>query len=85
LGPRVIDITKSSRDPYPYFRGMIAEIRLPPEKIFHDQPIRKIGVTANNWDTLYDIGILGSSNLVSPGSLSSQRGSPEPLAASSSP
>ena len=56
---RVIDIARTFNDPYPYFRGMIAEIGLPFKKIFYDQPDRKFGITKNNWYTLYDMGILG--------------------------
>ena len=59
---RVIDIVRSFRDPYPYFRGMIAEIGLPYKRILYDQPNRKFGITHNNWYTLYDIGILGIIN-----------------------
>ena len=59
---RVIDIARSFRDPYPYFRGMIAEIGLPYKKIPYDQPNRKFGITHNNWYTLYDIGMLGIIN-----------------------
>ena len=59
---RIIEIAKSFRDPYPYFRGMIAEIGLPYKKILYDQPNRKFGITHNNWYTLYDIGMLGIIN-----------------------
>lgn len=59
---RVVEIARSFADPYPYFRGMIAEIGLPSEKIFYDQPRRKFGVTKNNWYTLYDMGVLGIIN-----------------------
>lgn len=59
---RVIDIARSFADPYPFFRGMIAEIGLPYRKILYDQPGRKFGITKNNWYTLYDIGTLGIIN-----------------------
>jgi glycosyltransferase involved in cell wall biosynthesis len=60
---RVVDIVKSFDDPYPYFRGMIAEIGLPHSKVFYDQPARKRGITKNNFYTLYDMGMLGIVNL----------------------
>jgi polyisoprenyl-phosphate glycosyltransferase len=60
---RVVDIVKSFDDPYPYFRGMIAEIGLPNSKVFYDQPARKRGITKNNFYTLYDMGMLGIVNL----------------------
>ena len=59
---KVVDLVKSFNDPYPYFRGLIAEIGLPTVKLLYDQPARKFGVTKNNWYTLYDIGMLGIIN-----------------------
>jgi len=56
---RVVELIRSFEDPYPYFRGMIAEIGLPTVKLLYDQPVRKFGITKNNWYTLYDIGMLG--------------------------
>jgi glycosyltransferase involved in cell wall biosynthesis len=58
----VIELVRDFADPYPYFRGMLAEIGLPFKKIFYDQPRRKFGITKNNWYTLYDIGMLGIIN-----------------------
>ena len=59
---KVIEYVRAFGDPYPYFRGMLAEIGLPYKKIYYDQPKRKFGVTKNNWYTLYDIGMLGIIN-----------------------
>jgi glycosyltransferase involved in cell wall biosynthesis len=59
---KVIELVRDFADPYPYFRGMLAEIGLPFKKIFYDQPRRKFGITKNNWYTLYDIGMLGIIN-----------------------
>jgi polyisoprenyl-phosphate glycosyltransferase len=56
---RVVDLVKTFDDPYPYFRGMIAEIGLPHKKLYYDQPVRKRGITKNNFYSLYDIGMLG--------------------------
>lgn len=58
----VIKIIKQLRDPYPYFRGMIAEIGLPHVKVYYDQPKRKRGKTKNNFYTLYDLAMLGITN-----------------------
>jgi glycosyltransferase involved in cell wall biosynthesis len=55
----VIDIVRSFNDPYPYFRGMIAEISLPSKRLYFDQPARKRGITKNNFYTLYDMAMLG--------------------------
>jgi len=59
---KVVELIRSFDDPYPYFRGMIAEIGLPTVKLMYDQPVRRFGVTKNNWYTLYDIGMLGIIN-----------------------
>lgn len=55
----VVNILRKIDDPYPYFRGLIAEIGLKIYKIKYDQPIRAKGITKNNFFTLYDIGMLG--------------------------
>jgi glycosyltransferase involved in cell wall biosynthesis len=60
---QVIDIVKSFRDPYPYFRGMIAEIGLPHKTIPFHQPRRQRGITKNNFYSLYDMAMLGITNL----------------------
>lgn len=59
---KVIDVVKTFPDPYPYFRGMVAEIGLPFTKLYYDQPLRKRGITKNNFYTLYDLGMLGIIN-----------------------
>jgi glycosyltransferase involved in cell wall biosynthesis len=55
----VVDIIKGLNDPYPYFRGIIAEISLPNKRLYFHQPARKRGITKNNFYTLYDIAMLG--------------------------
>ena len=60
---RVVEIIRSMDDPYPYFRGMIAEIGLPHKQLYYDQPVRKRGITKNNFYTLYDMAMLGITNL----------------------
>lgn len=59
---KVVELVRSFDDPYPYFRGMVADIGLPTVKLLYDQPARKFGITKNNWYTLYDIGMLGIIN-----------------------
>jgi glycosyltransferase involved in cell wall biosynthesis len=56
---RVVEIMRSFNDPYPYLRGMIAEIGLPFVTLPYDQPLRRSGITKNNFYTLLDLGILG--------------------------
>ena len=56
---RVIEIMRDLDDPYPYTRGLIAEIGLPYVTIPYDQPLRKRGITKNNFYTLFDMALLG--------------------------
>ena len=50
-------------DPYPYFRGMLAELGLPVSKVFYKQGRRERGVSSNNFYSLYDLAMLGITNL----------------------
>lgn len=59
---KVMVALRSMKDPYPFFRGMIAEIGFKVFKLNYSQPIRARGVTTNNFYSLYDIGILGLIN-----------------------
>ena len=56
---KVMEAIKQLKDPYPFFRGMVAEVGFKVAKINYDQPVRLRGVTKNNFYSLYDIGILG--------------------------
>ncbi len=56
---KVIEILRSLDDPYPYFRGLIADIGFPIARIEFTQPRRKYGFTKNNFYTLYDMAMLG--------------------------
>jgi glycosyltransferase involved in cell wall biosynthesis len=60
---KVVEIVRGFGDAYPYFRGMISEIGLPHCEIPFAQPLRKHGVTKNNFYTLYDMAMLGITNL----------------------
>jgi glycosyltransferase involved in cell wall biosynthesis len=59
----VEQIRANFRDPYPYFRGMIAELGLPTAKILYNQKRRERGITKNSFYTLYDFAMLGITNL----------------------
>ena len=59
----VMNIVRSFGDQYPYFRGMISEIGLPHTKVFYNQKTRKRGFTKNNFYTLYDLAMLGLTNV----------------------
>jgi glycosyltransferase involved in cell wall biosynthesis len=56
-------IRSDYRDPYPYFRGIIAELGLPVARVQYNQARRERGVTSNNFYSLYDLAMLGITNL----------------------
>jgi len=61
---RVVDILRTRfRDPYPNFRGMIAEVGFEHIKINYNQKRRSRGITKNNFYTLYDLAMLSITNL----------------------
>jgi polyisoprenyl-phosphate glycosyltransferase len=53
---------KKIDDPYPYFRGLIADIGFKSTEIMFKKPGRKRGITKNNFYTLYDVAMLGIVN-----------------------
>ena len=55
----VMDQIKSLEDPYPYVRGLIAELGYRVARITYKQPQRKRGLTKNNFYSLYDCAMLG--------------------------
>jgi len=60
---KVVEVIKRFDDPYPYFRGMIAEAGFKHFDIPYHQPARKRGITKNNFYSLYDMAMLGITNL----------------------
>jgi glycosyltransferase involved in cell wall biosynthesis len=56
---RVLALLRDYHDPYPYLRGLICELGLPISLIEYDQPLRKRGITKNNFFTLFDMAMLG--------------------------
>jgi glycosyltransferase involved in cell wall biosynthesis len=59
---KVMNALKQMDDPYPFFRGMIAEVGYNVATIEYHQPKRFKGITKNNFYTLYDMAILGIIN-----------------------
>ena len=57
-----LNILRNIRDPYPYFRGMVAELGADYATVTYTQPIRQNGKTKNNFYTLYDMAMLGFVN-----------------------
>lgn len=55
----VLEHLRKLDDPYPYHRGIIAELGFPIARVNFTQPRRKRGFSKNNFYTLYDIAMLG--------------------------
>jgi glycosyltransferase involved in cell wall biosynthesis len=55
----VLDHIRKINDPYPFFRGIIADLGYEIKQIPFVQKKRAMGQSKNNFFTLYDIGILG--------------------------
>jgi len=55
----VIEAVRRFDDPYPYFRGMIADIGFEHAEVPYVKPRRVRGITKNNFYTLYDLAMLG--------------------------
>jgi glycosyltransferase involved in cell wall biosynthesis len=56
---KVIEALRGLDDPYPYVRGLVCELGFPLARITYQQPLRKRGLTKNNFYTLYDLAMLG--------------------------
>jgi len=59
---KVIEDVRQIGDPYPYFRGLICDLGYQRALIPFTQPVRKRGLTKNNFYTLYDLAMLGITN-----------------------
>ena len=57
-----IDVLRRYPDPYPYFRGIVAELGFRYATIPYAQPKRVRGLSKNTLYTLYDLGIQGIVN-----------------------
>jgi len=58
----VIKTLRQIDDPYPFFRGLIADLGYNYAVIPYNQPKRRKGKTKNNFYTLYDMAMLGITN-----------------------
>jgi glycosyltransferase involved in cell wall biosynthesis len=59
---RVIEDVREIDDPYPYFRGLICDLGYERALVPFTQPLRKRGLTKNNFYTLWDVAMLGITN-----------------------
>lgn len=55
----VVETIRRIDDPYPYFRGMIADIGFAHAEVPYVKDARKRGTSKNNFYTLYDMAMLG--------------------------
>ncbi len=55
----VIEALRRIDDPYPYFRGLIADMGYAHAEVPYVQPLRKRGITKSNFYALYDMAMLG--------------------------
>lgn len=58
----VVEKLRSLNDPYPYFRGLVADLGYEIATVPFVQPQRKRGITKNNFYILYDVAMLGLTN-----------------------
>ncbi|MGD0279313.1 MAG: glycosyltransferase family 2 protein [Smithella sp.] len=56
---RIAEILRDIPDAYPYFRGLICDIGFEKAIIEYHQPVRKRGITKNNFYVLFDMAMLG--------------------------
>ena len=59
---KVLENVRKINDPYPFFRGIIADLGYEIKQIPFIQKRRARGISKNNFFTLYDIGMLGIIN-----------------------
>lgn len=57
-----VSVLRRLPDPYPYFRGIVAELGFRYATVPYTQPQRTRGVTKNNLYMLYDLGVQGIVN-----------------------
>jgi glycosyltransferase involved in cell wall biosynthesis len=57
-----VTVLRRLPDPYPYFRGIVAELGFRYATVPYTQPQRTRGVTKNNLYRLYDLGVQGIVN-----------------------
>lgn len=56
---QILEIYKSLKDPYPFFRGLIADIGFQPSIVRFSQPARKHGRSKSSFLYLYEEAMLG--------------------------
>jgi glycosyltransferase involved in cell wall biosynthesis len=55
----VVEAMRQIDDPFPFFRGLVAEIGFDVAEIPYEQPRRLHGISSHNFYSLYEMGFLG--------------------------
>lgn len=58
----VVKQLRKMEEPYPYLRGLVCELGYSRALVPFEQPVRKRGLTKNNFYTLYDNAMIGFTN-----------------------
>lgn len=58
----VVEAVRAIDDPYPYFRGMIADLGYASAEVPYEPTLRARGLSKNNFYSLYDLAMLGFTN-----------------------
>jgi glycosyltransferase involved in cell wall biosynthesis len=56
---QVLESLRRLGDSYPYLRGLVSELGFSTARVVYAQPLRKRGLTKNNFYSLFDIAMLG--------------------------
>lgn len=59
---KFLDVLRDLDEPYPYFRGLVAELGFNRAEVPYRQPMRKRGRSKNNLFTLYELAMIGFVN-----------------------
>ena len=56
---KFIEVLRKLDDPTPFIRGIVAELGFRHKEIPYEQPLRRSGITSNNFYSLFDAAMLG--------------------------
>ncbi len=57
---KIVDLIHDYDDPNPYFRGLLSDFGYDIVRVPYDQPVRQKGESTNNFFTLFDMALLGT-------------------------
>jgi len=62
IDKKIVNVLRNINDHNPYFRGLVCEITDSIDTVEFHQPLRKRGITKNNFFSLFDLAMLGITN-----------------------